>query len=268
MAKLLLGKPVADELNEDTKGCVERHKVSTLAILKDGENIDSENYVNSIVRQANKLGIDTDVIQLDEYNNDNNLLMLSKMLNDEWNNYLILPIEPISDEMRSWINRNLYEEKDVDCFMDCNKKYGYGKTSPNTPYAVMELLEYYDIDIQGKNVVIIGRSDTVGTPLALLFLEANATVTVCHSKTENIKTHTQNADILVSAVGIPKFVTKDMVKEGAVIIDVGINDDGNGGICGDIDFDAVEPIVNAITPVPRGVGAVTTAVLLNNVAIW
>jgi methylenetetrahydrofolate dehydrogenase (NADP+)/methenyltetrahydrofolate cyclohydrolase len=128
----------------------------------------------------------------------------------------------------------------------------------------MDILEHYEIDVEGKNVVILGRSDTVGKPLALLFLKANATVTICHSKTENVEMHTRNADILVSAVGIPKYVTKDMVKEGAVVIDVGINDDGNGGICGDVDFEAVEPIASAITPVPRGIGCVTTAILLNN----
>ena len=128
----------------------------------------------------------------------------------------------------------------------------------------MELLRRSDIDVAGKNCVVIGRSNIVGKPMAMLLLNANATVTVCHSKTQNLKEVCRNADILVSAVGKAGFVTEDMVKEGAVVIDVGMNRDANGKLCGDVDFDAVAPKTSYITPVPGGVGPMTITMLMRN----
>ena len=133
-----------------------------------------------------------------------------------------------------------------------------------TPLGVMKLLENEGIELTGKHAVVLGRSDTVGKPMAMLLLNANATVTVCHSKTKNMKALCQNADVLVSAIGQPKFVTADMVKEGAVVIDVGINRDENGKLCGDVDFENVKEKTSYITPVPGGVGPMTIAMLLYN----
>ena len=135
---------------------------------------------------------------------------------------------------------------------------------PCTPAGIMELLRYYDISVAGKNCVVIGRSNIVGKPMAMLLLAKDGTVTVCHSKTKDIKDITKKADILVAAVGRPRFVTADMVKEGAVVIDVGINRLEDGKLCGDVDFDAVSPLASAITPVPGGVGPMTITMLLCN----
>lgn len=133
-----------------------------------------------------------------------------------------------------------------------------------TPLGVMKLLENEGVDLCGKNAVVLGRSDTVGKPMAMLLLNANATVTVCHSKTKNLKEICKNADILVAAIGRPKFVTADMVKEGAIVIDIGINRDENGKICGDVDFENVKDKVSKITPVPGGVGPMTITMLMYN----
>ncbi|MBQ0110884.1 MAG: bifunctional 5,10-methylene-tetrahydrofolate dehydrogenase/5,10-methylene-tetrahydrofolate cyclohydrolase, partial [Oscillospiraceae bacterium] len=135
---------------------------------------------------------------------------------------------------------------------------------PCTPAGVMELLKYSDVEVSGKNCVVLGRSNIVGKPMAMLLMKANGTVTVCHSKTVNLKSITENADILVAAIGRPKFVTADMVKEGAVVIDVGINRTEDGKLCGDVDFENVEKKASKITPVPGGVGVMTVTMLLKN----
>jgi methylenetetrahydrofolate dehydrogenase (NADP+)/methenyltetrahydrofolate cyclohydrolase len=157
--------------------------------------------------------------------------------------------------------------KDVDAFHPANVgKIMLGKYQflPCTPAGVMALLKHYEVDIAGKHCVVIGRSNIVGKPQALLLLEKNGTVTVCHSKTKNLADITRQADILVAAVGKPRFVTADMVKDDAVVIDVGINRTSDGKLCGDVDFDAVAPKVAAITPVPGGVGPMTITMLLQN----
>ena len=135
---------------------------------------------------------------------------------------------------------------------------------PCTPAGVMQMLKHYDIETAGKHCVVIGRSNIVGKPMAMLMLHANATVTICHSRTANLAEECKRADILIAAVGKPKFVTPDMVKEGAVVIDVGMDRDENGKLCGDVDFDAVEPICGAISPVPGGVGPMTISMLMRN----
>jgi methylenetetrahydrofolate dehydrogenase (NADP+)/methenyltetrahydrofolate cyclohydrolase len=161
-------------------------------------------------------------------------------------------------------------EKDVDGFSAENlgllalNKQGLVSC---TPFGVMKLLERYGIDVAGKNAVVLGRSDTVGKPMALLLLNANATVTICHSKTHNLKEICKTADILVSAIGKPKFVTADMVKDGAVVIDVGMNRDENGKLCGDVDFENVAEKTSFITPVPGGVGPMTITMLLYNTCV-
>ena len=158
--------------------------------------------------------------------------------------------------------------KDVDAFHAVNVgKIMLGEYDflPCTPAGVMEMLHSYNIEVSGKNCVVIGRSNIVGKPMAMLLLHENGTVTICHSRTKNLAEICSQADILVAAVGRPKFVTADMVKEGAVVIDVGMDRDENGKLCGDVDYAAVEPIVDAITPVPGGVGSVTTSVLVGHV---
>ena len=134
-----------------------------------------------------------------------------------------------------------------------------------TPFGIIKLLEEYNIPLEGKNAVIIGRSNIVGKPMSQCLLNKNATVTICHSKTDNLKEFTKKADILVSAIGKPKFVTKDMVKEGAIVIDVGINRNSEGKVCGDVDFENIKDMTDYITPVPGGVGPMTIAMLMNNV---
>ena len=165
--------------------------------------------------------------------------------------------------MLGWID----PEKDVDCFTDVNTGklwLGQHDIAPCTAHGIIELLDYYNIDVAGKNCVIVGRSNIVGKPVAALLLEKNATVTICHSKTKDLYKHTTQADIIISAVGKPKFITWGLVKHGAVVIDVGINRDENGKVCGDVDFDGVQDKVCAITPVPGGVGPMTVAVLMKN----
>ena len=160
-------------------------------------------------------------------------------------------------------------EKDIDGLTDINmaKLYSGDKSgfAPCTPSAVMELLEYNNIDVSGKNVVIVGRSLVVGKPLAMLMLAKNATVTVCHSKTADLKTVCKTADILVAAVGRAKMITADYISEGAVVVDVGINQDENGNMCGDVDFESILPAAGAVTPVPGGVGSITTSVLAKHI---
>ena len=158
-------------------------------------------------------------------------------------------------------------EKDVDAFHPINVggiMTGDYSFLPCTPAGVMQMLKHYDIETAGKHCVVIGRSNIVGKPMAMLMLHANATVTICHSRTANLAEECKRADILIAAVGKPKFVTPDMVKEGAVVIDVGMDRDENGKLCGDVDFDAVEPICGAISPVPGGVGPMTISMLMRN----
>ena len=159
-------------------------------------------------------------------------------------------------------------DKDVDCFHPQNAGLIFNLEEatflPCTPAGVMELLHHENVKISGKNAVVVGRSNIVGKPVALLLLSENATVTVCHSRTENLAEVTRSADILVSAVGKAGFITADMVKEGAVVIDVGINRDANGKLCGDVDFNEVEKKASLITPVPGGVGPMTITMLLSN----
>ena len=159
------------------------------------------------------------------------------------------------------------ENKDIDGLTDsniiklCNNNYAL---APCTPIGILKLLELYKINIENKNIVILGRSDIVGKPLSLLLTNNNATVTLCHSKTKDIKSITNKADILISAIGKPKLITKEYIKENSIIIDVGINKDENGKLCGDIDFEDVKDKVSYITPVPKGVGPTTIAIFLEN----
>lgn len=272
MAKIISGKEVSAFLNQKTADEVkllnDKGIAVSLAVIIVGDDPASKVYVNNKKKACEKLGIVSFEYALPENTTQQELLDLINELNNrnDVNGILCqLPLSPHLDE-ESLINA-ISPEKDVDCFHPVNvgRLYtGTGKLKPCTPAGVMEMLKYYDIDIQGKNCVVIGRSNIVGKPMAALLTAQNGTVTLCHSKTSDLKEYTRNADILVAAVGRPKFVTKDMVKEDAVVIDVGIHRMENGKLCGDVDFDEVESVAGYISPVPGGVGPMTIAELMEN----
>ena len=240
-----------------------------LAVIMVGDDKASKVYVKNKSKACEEIGIDYEEFLMDADTTMEKLLDLIDELNNRDDVHGILLQSPIPKnlDINQAFNKIDYR-KDVDGFHPIN----VGKLSIGedcfiscTPYGVTKMLEAYDIDVQGKNVVIIGRSNIVGKPLIQCMLKKNGTVTVCHSKTQNIKEITKNADILIAALGKAKFVTEDMVKDGAVVIDVGINRNDDGKLVGDVDFENVEKKASYITPVPGGVGPMTIAMLMTNV---
>lgn len=272
MAVILDGKAVSAKVKEEVKEEVEALKkqgVSVgLAVIIVGNNPASRTYVNNKKKACEAAGILSEEYALPEEATQEELLALVRELNqkDSINGILCqLPLPKHLDEEA--VIAAISEKKDVDAFSAVNVGHimiGDYSFLPCTPAGIMEILRHYNIDVAGKECVVIGRSNIVGKPMAMLLLHQNGTVTICHSKTKNLKDVTSRADILVAAVGIPHFVTADMVKEGAVVIDVGMDRDENGKLCGDVDFAAVEPKASYITPVPGGVGPMTIATLLKN----
>lgn len=272
MAVILDGKAVSAKVKEEVKAEVEALKkqgVSVgLAVIIVGNNPASRTYVNNKKKACEAAGIVSEEYALPEETTQEELLALVEELNhkDSINGILCqLPLPKQLDEEA--VIAAISEKKDVDAFSAVNVGHimiGDYSFLPCTPAGIMEILRHYNIDVAGKECVVIGRSNIVGKPMAMLLLHQNGTVTICHSKTKNLKDVTSRADILVAAVGIPHFVTADMVKEGAVVIDVGMDRDENGKLCGDVDFAAVEPKASYITPVPGGVGPMTIATLLKN----
>ncbi len=240
----------------------------TLAVILVGEDPASQIYVRNKKRACEALGIISEEHLLPADTTQEQLLSLVEELNlrPEINGILCqLPLPKHLDE-KAVINA-ISPQKDVDAFHPQNVggiMIGDGVFLPCTPAGVMKMLEYEGISVAGKHCVVIGRSNIVGKPMAMLLLHQNGTVTICHSKTQNLKEICRTADILVAAVGKAKFVTADMVGPGAVVIDVGMNRPAGGKLCGDVDFEAVEPIASAITPVPGGVGPMTIAMLMRN----
>ena len=238
-----------------------------LAVIIVGEDPASKVYVSNKKKACENLGIISEEYALPENTTNEELLALIEELNNKpsINGILCqLPLPRHLDE--KLIINSIDPEKDVDAFHPFNVgkiMIGDFYFLPCTPAGVMEMLKYENIEVEGKTCVVIGRSNIVGKPMNMLLLHQNGTVTVCHSKTKNLKEICRNADILVAAVGRPKFVTEDMVKKGAVVIDVGINR-VDGKLCGDVDFDNVKNKVSAITPVPGGVGPMTIAMLMQN----
>lgn len=238
-----------------------------LAVIIVGENPASKIYVANKKKACEALGIISEEYALPESTTEQELLELINTLNNKKSINGILCQLPLPKHLdEKLIINSITPEKDVDAF----NPYSVGRIMigdydfvPCTPAGIMEMLKYEGIEIAGKSCVVIGRSNIVGKPMAMLLLHANGTVTVCHSKTKNLKEICRNADILVAAVGKAKFVTEDMVKPGAVVIDVGMNRE-NGKLCGDVDFDAVKEKASAITPVPGGVGPMTIAMLMQN----
>lgn len=275
MATILSGKEVVSALNDELKRRVDalytQYIFPVLATIRVGEREDDVSYEKGILSRCEKVGVKVRRYILPDTVTQQDLEGLIDELNANALISGILLFRPLPkgfDEQA--LCERISVKKDVDSAAGLSlssvflgKKDGF---VPCTPAACMELLKYYNIDCRGKRAVVIGRSLVVGKPVAMLLLEQNATVTVCHSKTEDLAAVCREADILVAAVGRPKFVTKDFVKPGAAVLDVGIHRDGQAGkLCGDVDYEGVSQIAGAITPVPGGVGTVTTSVLVQHV---
>ena len=275
MAKIIDGK----EISAFVKGRIAKQVAELkangreicLAVIIVGEDSASKVYVANKEKACEALGIKSIKYALPETTTNDELLdLIHKLNSDNTVNGILcqLPLPRHLDE--KLIIENIAPQKDVDAFHPVNVgriMIGDYDFLPCTPAGVMEMLKYENIDVTGKECVVLGRSNIVGKPMAMLLLHSNATVTVCHSKTKNLKEICRRADVLVVAIGKAKFVTADMVKPGAVVIDVGMDRDENGKLCGDVDFASVSQVASAITPVPGGVGPMTIAMLMQNTLI-
>lgn len=272
MAQLIDGKKISqeikDELREKVASLQEQGIEGALAVIQVGNDPASSVYVRNKKRACEYIGIRSESYELPEETTEDELLALIETLNEDpkVNGILCqLPVPSHMDENK--IIRTISPEKDVDGFHTQNVGalvVGQQGFVSCTPAGVIQLLKRSGIEIAGKNCVVVGRSNIVGKPMALLMLKENATVTICHSSTADLKAVCKQADILIVAVGKPKMITAEYVKEGATVIDVGIHRQEDGKLCGDVDFDQVEPVAGAITPVPGGVGPMTIAMLMNN----
>lgn len=267
--KLIDGKKIALEIREDLKKEINNLKViPRFAIIYLGDNSASEIYVKNKIKVAEEIGIKADIYRFTNKTSEEEIITKIKELNNDINVDGIIIQSPMPKNYNeAYINSFIDKDKDVDGF----GVYNLGALASNdekflaaTPYGIIKLLEHENIEISGANVVIVGRSKIVGRPLALALLNRDATITVTHSKTKNLKDITRQADILIVAIGSPEFITADYVKKNAVVIDVGISRI-DGKIKGDVAFDSVKESVNYITPVPGGVGPMTIAMLLSNV---
>lgn len=273
MAVIIDGKAVSAQVRSDVAKEAKRLKESNgvtvgLAVVIVGDDSASRVYVNNKKKACADVGFYSEEYALSAETTQEQLLDLVNKLNNkpDINGILVqLPLPKHLDEKA--VIEAIDPNKDVDAFHASNVgkiMIGDYHFLPCTPAGVMELIKSQNIEISGKSCVVIGRSNIVGKPMAMLLLHKNGTVTICHSRTKNLKEECSKADILVAAVGIPKFVKADMVKDGAVVIDVGMDRDENGKLCGDVDFAQVEPKASYITPVPGGVGPMTIAMLMKN----
>ena len=267
MAKLLMGKEVSARIKAELKTEVENLKKEGinpgLAVIIVGEDPASQVYVRNKERACEECGIYSEKYALPAETTQEELLKLIDELNNKSSISGILVQLPVPKHIdEKTIINAIAPNKDVDAFHPV--MVGNYDFVPCTPAGVMELIKESGIDVSGKECVIVGRSNIVGKPQAMLLLHQNGTVTICHSKTKNLAEKTKNADILVAAVGIPNFIKGDMIKEGAVVIDVGINRLENKKLCGDVEFESAEKVAGAITPVPGGVGPMTIAMLMKN----
>lgn len=272
MAEIICGKTVSAAKRLDIKNRVEELKnkgiTTGLAVIIVGNNSASRVYVNNKKKACEEVGIESFEFALPEETTQEELLnLIDKLNNDSKVDGILcqLPLPSHIDEQA--VINSIDPKKDVDAFHPENVGHimiGDYTFLPCTPAGIMEMLKFYNIDVKGKKCVVIGRSNIVGKPMAMLLLKENGTVEICHSRTENLKDETLTADILVAAVGKAYFVTEDMVKDGAVVIDVGMNRNDEGKLCGDVDFDNVKEKASFITPVPGGVGPMTITMLLEN----
>lgn len=269
---LIDGKKTSQKIRERLKREITALKqkgiIPELAVLLVGNDPASKIYVNNKKKACEKIGIHSTEYILDENTPQKNILQLIKQLNTDPKVHGILVQLPLPKHVDTrTVLQAIDPTKDVDAFHDINAGKiikGSANLTPCTPAGIIKLLKEYDIPISGKVCTIVGRSNIVGKPLSMLMLQEDATVIMCHSKTKNLALLTKLADILVVAVGKEKMITSDMVKENAVVIDVGINHNQDGKICGDVDFDAVSQQASYITPVPGGVGPMTITMLLYN----
>ena len=272
MATILDGKALSAQCKESIRKQVEELAAKGcrpgMAVVLVGENPASKVYVRNKEKDCQECGIYSAMYHLPEETTEKELLELLDTLNHDTSIHGILVQLPLPKQINSQrVIEAIDPAKDVDAFHPTNVGYltqGMPRFAPCTPAGIVKLMEAYQIDPAGKHCVVIGRSNIVGKPMALLLLQRNGTVTICHSGTKDLKEQTLQADILVSAVGKTGFVTADMVKEGAVVIDVAMNRNAEGKLCGDVDFPAVSEKASAITPVPGGVGPMTRVMLLEN----
>jgi len=271
---LLKGKPVADKIKEDILQTVSDLIINgknspRLAILRAGERADDIAYESRILKNCDSVGIEAEVVHVDNNIDMVGFLEALEKLNNEPNIHGILIFRPLPNQLDiEKISRAIKPVKDIDCMSPINiEKVFEGDTTgilPCTPEAVIEILKHYKYDLTGKDVAIVNRSMVLGRPLSMLFLNENATVTICHSKTKDLPGVTSKADIVVTGVGKANYFGPQYFSDKAVVVDVGINFE-DGSLCGDVDFGSVSEQVAAITPVPGGVGTVTSMILLNNV---
>ena len=264
-----LAKNIRQELKKENDKLKEKGINAKLAVILVGDDNASKVYIKNKSKACNDVGIEFEEILLDSNTTMDKLLNVIENLNLREDINGILLQSPIPKELNI---QEAFEKidyrKDVDGFNPINVgklMIGQDGFIPCTPYGIVRMLEEYNIPVEGKNAIVIGRSNSVGKPLSQSLLNKNATVTVCHSRTRDIQNVTKNADILISAVGKLNMVTEDMVKDGAVVIDVGMNRKENGKLAGDVDFENVKEKTSYITPVPGGVGPMTIAMLMNNV---
>ena len=264
------GRPVSEAIGKDI-----REKLSSvetmlgrkprLAIIRCGEKPSDLTYEKNAARRIREFGMEAESFVFPEDVSDNIFLRSFNALNEDKRTDGILLMRPLPPQLNEgFIISCIDSEKDVDGISPVNAAGLYLGTegfAPCTAQAVMELLHYYKVELPGKNVVVIGRSNVVGKPLSMLLLKEDATVTICHSRTKDLEKVTKKADILISAIGRARAITSDHIKKGAIVIDVGINTDREGRLCGDVDYEDCKLKAGAITPVPGGVGAVTTAIL-------
>ena len=272
-ARILKGKPVADSmqaaLSEKAHELRKKGIIPKLCIIRVGERSDDIAYETGAVKKMTATGIEADRVILNASCTQEELeeVMREKNSDEEVHGILMLrPLPAHLDEKK--ITQMISPEKDVDCMNPATLagifELSEDLKTPCTPQAVIEMLRYYDIETEGKKVAVLGRSSVIGKPVALLLLNENATVTICHSKTADLRETVREADIVISAMGRAKMIDASYIREGATLIDVGINTDEDGKLCGDADFESAEKVAGAISPVPGGVGSVTTTILAKN----
>ncbi|HDC4122542.1 TPA: bifunctional methylenetetrahydrofolate dehydrogenase/methenyltetrahydrofolate cyclohydrolase FolD [Staphylococcus aureus] len=272
VAKILDGKQIAKDYRQGLQNQVEALKekgfTPKLSVILVGNDGASQSYVRSKKKAAEKIGMISEIVHLEETATEEEVLNeLNRLNNDDSVSGILIQVPLPKQVSEQKILEAINPDKDVDGFHPINigKLYIDEQTFvPCTPLGIMEILKHADIDLEGKNAVVIGRSHIVGQPVSKLLLQKNASVTILHSRSKDMASYLKDADVIVSAVGKPGLVTKDVVKEGAVIIDVGNTPDENGKLKGDVDYDAVKEIAGAITPVPGGVGPLTITMVLNN----
>ena len=274
MAKQLLGKEVTAALNERIKGDVEKLKakgvIPMLGIVRVGERPDDLSYERGAVKRCETLGVSYEKFLLPENVSQDELMETIRTVNKREDIHGVLIFRPLPGHLdEKEVIRALDPEKDVDGITDGSMVGVFTSTAqgfpPCTPQACMEILDHYGIDCTGKKAVVIGRSLVVGKPAAMMLLKKNATVTICHTRTKDIPSVVKEADIVIVAAGRAGVVDDTYLSPGQIVIDVGINVNEEGKLCGDVDYEKAEPVVEAITPVPGGVGSVTTSVLIGHV---